>query len=186
MGGIRRFGADPERVALIVPGQFSTPDIAPLAYTRQALRHRGWTVIEVWWDPPVVLDPLPWVRERVAPILDGESESRMLLVGVTLGTLALPLAAERALPGVWLAPRLAEPAVRDALVTLDDQRVPTMVIGPGRDPNWKWAAVPRDITEVVELPDMDATMEFPGDPIGSIDALREVIQVVSAFVDREI
>jgi hypothetical protein len=72
-------------------------------------------VQEVWWgeqpDDYAVL--FGWVVEQTAAALARETAGQVLLVGKSMGSFAAGLAAERALPAIWLTPVLsAVPACR--------------------------------------------------------------------------
>ncbi len=105
---IKTHDGDPDRVAIICPGGGGySPDWPLLYYTREVLLARGWSLRELWWTPPAeharatgaaIPGATAWVREQVTEVLAGVT----LIVGKSLGTLALPVAVERSLPGIWL------------------------------------------------------------------------------------
>lgn len=170
---------DPDRLALVLPGREYTPARPLLHYAGAVLRARGWTVRELWWETPQgISDYLGWVAGQLRQALEREQASRVLLVGKSLGSCALPLAAERALPGVWLTPLLTVPEVAAALPR---QTAPTLLVGGTADQLWDGEAARGSGHQVLEIPGADHWLELPGDPLGSIGVLKEVIAAVDAF-----
>jgi hypothetical protein len=101
------------------------------------------------------------------------------MVGKSLGSLAMPLVASRGLSGIWITPLLRRPAVAAAL---DRLSAPTLLIGSTADETWDGDAARRSGHQVMELTDANHGLELGGDPLGSIDVLRRVIEAVDRFV----
>ena len=104
---------EPVGTAIVVPGR-GYPPAAPLTFFAGfALLQHGWSVRQVWWDPPAYESDeqtTAWVRGQVEAQLP--DSGRVVLVAKSLGTYAAPLAAERGLAAVWLTPLLQVPSLR--------------------------------------------------------------------------
>ncbi|MGH3491525.1 MAG: hypothetical protein ACRDP8_26845 [Actinopolymorphaceae bacterium] len=180
-----RSGGDPRRVAIILPGGYYTPAGPLLHYAHAVLRRHGWTVQELWWDTQ------DWPGDRdgranqvcayATWALDRES-GECLIVGKSLGTFAIEVAADRGLPGIWLTPLLDEARVTAAL----DRATagPTLLVGGTADTLWDGDMARRSGTEVLEIADADHAMETDASPVDSIDMLRQVVVAIDAFVAR--
>jgi hypothetical protein len=184
---------DPDQVATILPGRGYTPDFPVLYYTRALLLARNWTVRERRWEA-LSADPTTWprhVRHQALPALDlGGRATRRLVVGKSLGTHALPVAVEHHLPGIWLTPLLHDP---EQVTALRRASASTLLVGGTADPYWDhefaqelvdsgWSSA-ADGREVVELPGLDHSLEVPGDPQASVDALAALTRTLASFLD---
>ena len=112
-------------VATLLPGRGYGPQAPLLYYTRLLLRGRGWAVRTVDWDKVPGLDPADpaAVAAFAGEVLATADPARDLVVAKSLGSLALPAAAARGVPGIcggphcWASrtcagPRLARPRRR--------------------------------------------------------------------------
>jgi hypothetical protein len=182
-----RFAADPDRVALVIPGMGYSPARPLLHFATAALLQHGWTVQELWWRVPDDLGRLPlagrasWVAEQVGHAVDAEGGACRLLVGKSLGTFAAALAADRSLPAVWLTPLLtlaevAEPLRRAA--------APALLVGGTRDDLWDGQVAAGLPHEVLEIPAADHSLEMDGDVVGSAAVLGRVVAAVDGFIAR--
>jgi hypothetical protein len=176
-----RFEADPSRVVIVLPGIRYTPAHPLLHYARLvALSHR-WTVQEVWWDAPSGdVDWLAWVGAAAHEAIAAEPGRRVAIVGKSLGTLAIPVAAERSIPGVWLTPLLGRPEVAAATRRLP---VPSLLVGGTADETWKPEAARASGSRIHEVSDGDHVLEVAADPVRSVDALRSVVVAMDQFFD---
>ncbi|MFC5230331.1 hypothetical protein [Pseudonocardia zijingensis] len=141
MAGVETERAAPGApVATLLPGRGYGPQAPLLYYTRMLLQGRGWTVRTVHWERVPGLDPAdPVAVAAVAEeLLDGADPARDLVVGKSLGSLALPAAAERGLPGIWLTPLLGVEAVRRAAA-----RAPGATLLIGGAPPTRTGTAPR-------------------------------------------
>ena len=90
---------------VVIPGRMFGPAAGMLMYAGAVAERRKATVHRHWWseDPPHAFGPEAggWVRGEVTPLLDAVG-GQPLLVGKSLATNAAVLAAERAMPAVWL------------------------------------------------------------------------------------
>lgn len=181
MTTIRRREGDAGKLAIILPGARYTPARPVLHFAAATLLSRGWTVIELWWEPPAELgEPVEWVRSEVERHLGADLAGSPLIVAKSLGTLALPLAADRMLPGVWLTPLVHDPSVTDALAR---QTAAALVIAGGADPSWDGSAATAGAHRTVVLDDADHALEVPGDPHRSLAHLATVVAELGRFAD---
>ena len=62
---------------------------------------------------------------------------------------------------------------------------PTLIVGSPADPSWGNGELPEnEALEVLELDDLDHSLQREGDPLGSIDVLRTVTERVASFFER--
>ena len=172
--------ADPDRVAVVLPGSGYSPAHPLLYYAGAILAHQGWSVQEVWWQTPEFASAdaaAQWVHQHAAAALDAEHATRLMLIGKSLGSLAAPVAAERELPAVWLTPLLTNSAVVDALAAT---RAPTLLIGGAADRLWDSAAAAGLPHPSLEIPGADHSLET-GDPLTSINVLKQVTARIADF-----
>ena len=171
-----------ERHAILLPGAGYTPAHPVLHFTKRVLEVHGWTVAPASWpaDEDARRNPDQMVGAIAAELIDSADSAQPLMVGKSIGSLAIPLAAERGLSGIWFTPLLRRPQVVDALERLPD---PTLLIGSTGDETWDPDVAHRSKHQVLELNDANHGLELGGDPLGSIDALRTVIGAVDRFVE---
>jgi len=93
----------------------------------------------------------------------------VLVVAKSLGTLALPWAVERGLPGVWLTPLLREAAV---VTAVGEARQPTLLVGGTADTHWQPPEVAGPGVTLMELPGADHGLQQPGDWRRPYDRIR--------------
>ncbi|WP_433431618.1 hypothetical protein [Nonomuraea sp. CA-141351] len=182
LGVPTRHEGDPDRVAILLPGASYVPARPLLHFARVVLAHHGWTVQEVWWEPPTA-DTMAgreaWVVERAREAVEAESAGQVLVVGKSLGTLAAPLAAERGLPAIWLTPLLT---VESVVGALRRSKAPTLLVGGAADKLWD-GEVARGLGHpYLEVPDADHGMEIFGDPVASARVLKDVTEAMDRFV----
>lgn len=173
---------DPERCVVLLPGVRYFSQAPLLWFTREAARAGGWSVLEVSERAPADREPFEWIAERAESALNATSATQVAMAGKSLGSAAAPLATQRALPAVWLTPLLTRPDVSGALGATDR---PTLVVGSPADPTWGNGELPEnEALEVMELDGLDHSLQREGDPLGSIDVLREVTERVAGFLGR--
>jgi hypothetical protein len=89
--------------------------------------------------------------------------------------------AERGLPAVWLTPLLVRPDVVRALAAAS---APALLVGSRADPTWEDGERPdNDALEIIELGGLDHSLQVEGNPLASLDVLREVTARIGAFLD---
>ena len=174
---------EPVGTAVVVPGR-GYPPVAPLTFFAGfALLQHGWSVRQVWWDPPAYESDeqtIAWVREEVTGALP--TSGRVLVVGKSLGTWATPLAAERGLPAIWLTPILDDPALVRPIAA---NPAPQLLIGGSADEFWDSAValdLASDTCSIVEIPDVDHIMLFPGDVVRGAEAHVEVVRAIDNWL----
>jgi hypothetical protein len=175
----------PVGTAVVVPGR-GYPPAAPLTFFAGfVLLQHGWSVRQVWWDPPAHESDeqtLAWVRREVEAALP--TTGRVLVVAKSLGTLAAPVASERGLPAAWLTPVLDLPAVPDAIAA---NPAPQLLVGGSADGLWVGdvvRALAGDGCDVLEIPDADHVLMVPGDPVRGVEAHTEVMRALDAWLSR--
>ena len=175
MAAAETVGAGPGvPVATLLPGRGYGPQAPLLHYARLLLRGRGWAVRTVDWEKVPGLDPADHVAVAAfaAELLATADPARDLVVGKSLGSLALPAAAERGVPGVWLTPLLGLEDVRRAAARA---AASALLIGGTADPYWDGAAAAATGAAVLEVPGADHSLERPGDLHGTLDVLASVL-----------
>lgn len=148
-----------------------------VAQRRGATVHRhSWSQrFTVPWGPQIE----EWVRGEVAAVLDG-LPGDPLLIGKSLGTVAAGVAADRALPAVWLTPLLSEPW---ATAALGRASAAFLLVGGTADPYWDSALAHRLSAYVLEVDAADHNMYVPGPLTDSIAVLHRVVVAIDEFLD---
>jgi hypothetical protein len=170
--------------AVVLPGgQYGGPIAPMLMYGGDVAQRRGATVHRHKWSRPhsMALSPQTetWVRDEISPVLDGLA-GRPLLIGKSLGTAAAAVAAERALPAVWLTPLLDQPWEVEAL---DRATAPFLLAGGTADPYWDGVVARRLSPHVLEVDAADHGMYVPGPLTDTIAVLRAVVVAIEEFLD---
>lgn len=169
-----------ERRVVLLPG-VRYPTRAPLLwFAREVALERGYGVLEVRDAPPAGEDPFAWARDRARRALDHEPSPFDVVIGKSLSSEAAGIAAERALPAVWLTPLLDRPEV---VAALGQATRPTLLIGSKADPTWRPQALADTVMhDVLELDALDHDLQVPGDPQASLKALRTVAKRIDRFL----
>jgi hypothetical protein len=175
---------DPERCVVVLPGmQYSTQ--APLLwFAREVAAARGWSALEVLDSLPDGAEPFGWARDRARRALGwaAEEASEVAVIGKSLASGAAGLVADRGVPAVWLTPLLDERRVAD---DLSRAARPALLIGGSADEAWTPDALADSgLLQVVQLDGLDHSLQRPGDPRASLDALRAVAERVDRFLDE--
>lgn len=171
---------DPARCAVVLPGVRYFSQAPLLWFSREAARAAGWSVLELSERAPADEEPFNWMRDRAGRALEAVSADTVAVIGKSLGSAAAPLAAERELPAVWLTPLLIRPDVVSALA---GSPAPVLLVGSTADPTWANGERPeREGIEVLEFEGLDHSLQVDGDPIASLDVLREVTERIGAFL----
>lgn len=166
------------RVAVVLPGRAYTPNHPVLYYTREVLRAEGWSVEEVWWNPEDLLSE-DAVITRASQALTKVADQKPLVVGKSLGSLALPIAAARGWPAIWLTPLLYHPDLISALKVATSKM---LLVGGTADDSWNGTIAKESGLQVLELPGADHSLEMPGDPLASVGLLREFVVAITSFL----
>jgi pimeloyl-ACP methyl ester carboxylesterase len=174
-----RHEGDPDRWAVLLPGQFYPTSAPVLWFAREAMIGQGWSALEVLGQPGEHPDPLEWERDCFESAQAQIGDKRVLVIGKSLASLLAAPAADRGLSAVWLTPLLTEAAVTDALART---KQPTLLIGGTADQLWRSDAIPDNpALEVLELPGLDHALQRPGDPEAGIEALRRLTEAVAGL-----
>lgn len=182
---------DPDRVAVILPGRAYTADMPLLWYARTVLSFQGWTVHSISWPTDL---PAATVRDVAATAIDqarggsagqagsaptSNTPTSCLIIGKSLGSLALPLAVQRGLPGIWLTPLLFEQAVITAAQHLGPQHL--LVGGTEDQATWDREVAHHSGAQLLEIPSADHTLQVSGDLDHTLAALERVVDAINAF-----
>jgi len=170
-----------DRRAIVLPGVRYTSAHPLLHFTRAVLESNGWAVSEASWptDDAGEPDAGQMVTEVATQLIEAAGDARLLIVVKSIGSLAMPLAAARGIAGIWMTPLLRRPAVMQALTELP---AATLLVGSAADDTWDADAANRSGHQMLQLSDANHGLELDGDPLGSIHALRQVIEAVDHFV----
>jgi hypothetical protein len=173
---------DPARCVVVLPGmQYSTQ--APLLwFAREVAAARGWSALEVLDALPDGAEPFGWARDRARRALDraAETADEVVVVGKSLASGAAGIVADRGLPAVWLTPLLNERRVADDLSRAPR---PALLVGGSADEAWAPDALADSgLLQVVQLDGLDHSLQRPGDPRASLDALRAVAERIDRFL----
>jgi hypothetical protein len=173
---------DPERCVVLLPGVRYFSQAPLLWYAREAALAGRWSVLELSERAPTDQEPFDWITDRAESALNAASATQVVMIGKSLGSAAAPLATKRALPAVWLTPLLTRP---DVIAALGGTDRPTLVVGSPADQTWGNGELPEnEALEVMELDGLDHSLQVEGDPLASIDVLRDVTERISVFLER--
>jgi len=162
--------------ALLLPGRGYGSQQPLLHFTRRCLVEAGREVHMLQWPKgDVGADDVVRLVEEAAARLPGRP-SDLVLLAKSLGTLAIPWAAEHGVRGIWLTPLLQVDAVREALPSLPHG---SLLAGGTADPSWDGEVAAASGLPVLQLEGGDHSLEIPGDVQRSIAALARVVTAVS-------
>jgi pimeloyl-ACP methyl ester carboxylesterase len=165
---------------VVLPGMAYSIQAPLLWFAREIALAHGAGVLAVDDQLPADIDPFAWARDRAQRALDHDPAERQVLVGKSLASAAAAVVAERGLPAVWLTPLLDQQVVIDGLARAT---VPTLLVGGTADGSWRPAAVvPNPQVEVVELPDLDHSLQVAGDPAASARALERTVAIMDRYL----
>jgi hypothetical protein len=169
---------DPQRCVVLLPGVRYFSQAPLLWFAREGAQARGWSVLELSERAPASEDPFEWMRDRAARALDGLDAATVAVVGKSLASAAAALVTERGLPAVWLTPLLDRPEVVEAV---ERSGAPTLLVGSPADPTWADYA---GDAETLVFDGLDHSLQVPGDPVASLDVLRDVTAAIGRFLER--
>jgi hypothetical protein len=175
---------DPGRCAVLLPGVRYFSQAPLLWFAREAAQARGWSVLELSERAPADEEPFAWMRARAERALEAASADTVVVIGKSLGSAAAPLVAERRLAAVWLTPLLIRP---DVVAALGSSSAPSLLVGSTADPTWSDGEQPEgDSIVVVEFDGLDHSLQVEGDPLASLDVLRQVTERIGAFLEDRV
>jgi hypothetical protein len=171
---------DPSRRAVVLPGVRYFSQAPLLWFAREAAQARGWSVVEVDERAPDDQEPFEWMRGQARRALETAAGPGLtVVVGKSLGSVAAPMVTG---PAVWLTPLLVQDPIVEALEATE---APTLLVGSPADPTWGGGRIPDNpALEVLELEDLDHSLQVSGDPLASLDVLRTVTARVGSFFER--
>ena len=166
---------------MLLPGMQYTTQAPLLWFAREAATARGWSALEVLDSLPEGAEPLGWARDRARRALDRVGDAgEVVVIGKSLASAAAGLVADRVLPAVWLTPLLDERRVADAISRAPR---PALLVGGSEDAAWAPDALADSgLLEIVHLDGLDHSLQRPGDPTASLDALRAVTARIDRFL----
>jgi hypothetical protein len=171
---------DASRCAVLLPGVRYFSQAPLLWFAREQAQTHGWSVVEVDERAPEDQEPFAWMRAQARQALEAASGADLVVtIGKSLGSAAATMVSG---PAVWFTPLLIRDEIVEALGTAT---APTLLIGSGADPTWHGGTAPDNpALEVIELDGLDHSLEVSGDPLASLDVLRDVTARVGAFLAR--
>ena len=172
---------DPDRCVVVLPGMQYTTQAPLLWFAREVAAARGWSALEVLDSLPEGDDPFGWARDRARRALDRVQAGEVVVIGKSLASAAAGLVADRVLPAVWLTPLLDRARVVD---DLSRAARPALLIGGSADEVWvPDALADSGLLQVVQLDGLDHSLQRPGQPGASLDALRAVATRIDTFLE---
>ena len=169
--------------AVVIPGRMFGPGAGLLMYAGLVAERRGASVHRHWWsrEPPGGHGEQTgnMVREEITGVVEAIG-GNPLLIGKSLGTLAASVAAERAVPAVWLTPLLTVP---QAVVALEQATAPFLLAGGTADGSWDGDLARRLTPHVLEVDGADHGMCVPGPLSDSVMVLGQLIGAMEKFLD---
>jgi hypothetical protein len=173
---------DPARAAVALPGAL-LGGMPSVAFPLYVFVGRGWSAVQVWDEfLDRALDPTAWVRDRAeAAIEAAKGAERLVLIAKSLSTRAAGLAAERAIPAVWLTPLLDDPESVDGLRR---RTAPALLVGGTADPTWDGRLARELSDDVLELPGADHGLGAGADARALLANLARIVDRVEAFEAR--
>jgi hypothetical protein len=175
-----RHDRSPDRYAVLLPGMVYPTRAPVLWFAREAAMALGYTALEVLGEPVEHSDKLGWLRECAESAIGEAGSASVVVIGKSLASLLAAEISDRKLPAAWLTPPLTEPSMIDALTRV---REPTLLVGGTADPMWKADAIPANpALEVVEVRDVDHALQAVGDPRASLEALRQMTEALSDWL----
>ena len=175
-----RHEGDPRRCAVVLPGIRYFSQAPLLWFAREAAQAGGWSVVEVDERAPGDEEPFEWMRGQAERALDAARGAETIaVIGKSLGSIAVTLWSG---PAVWLTPLLDRQEVAAAV---RGASAPTLLVGSPADPTWNGGIeTGNPAIEVLEIDGLDHSLQVSGDPMASLDALREVTARASSFLER--
>lgn len=199
-GTLIRQDGPASRLAVFFPGLTYRTTMPVLYYPRQLLLARGYDVLSVDYTYDripefMALDEeekVAWIgadaREAMSVALALGDYGHFTLVGKSLGTAAMAAVApdEPRLASadlVWLTPGFKTHGVLEGMARSPQRSI--VVLGTA-DPHYEESYVAAARTRgstVVLMPNLDHGLESPGDLAGSLNAMREIIERLSTWLD---
>ncbi len=167
----------PAGLVVVLPGRGYTPAMPLLDFARRVALQHGWSVREIWWDPPEGWDP-DWTAAQLAAAV-GDHEGPVRVIGKSLGTTAAAYAGQEGYDAVWLTPLLRLPQVAAAIRTHPGRQL--LVGGTADVDAWDPVVAARLPADVLEVPGADHSMAVPDDAVRTAEIHLEVTRAVDAW-----
>ena len=171
---------DESRCAVILPGVRYFSQAPLLWFAREVAQAHGWSVIEVDERAPQDEEPFEWMRGQARLALDeAAGAEKVVVIGKSLGSAAAPMVTG---PAIWLTPLLIRPEIRKSILAAT---APTLLVGSPDDPTWDGGiGSGNSVVESLAIDGLDHALQVSGDPLASLDALRDVTAHVDRFFPR--
>ncbi len=177
-----RHEGSPERYAVLLPGMVYPTRAPVLWFAREAAQALGYSTLEVLGEPVEHADQLGWEHDCAERAVAETGSERVVVIGKSLASLLAADMSDRNLPAAWLTPPLTEPSMIEALSRV---RSPTLLLGGTADPMWNADTIPDNpALQVVEVPGVDHALQVAGDPGASLDALRQMTEALTGWLQR--
>jgi len=189
-------------LAVLLPGLNYTCDMPLLYYSTRLLEQRGADVLQLHANYTgtnfQMASPLERIQrlsgDALAAVESGlarQSYTRLVLVGKSIGTLAMAHLVDTPHAGeavtIWLTPLLGQPWLVEAAT---NSRGPSLFVAGTADPAFDAAALERikesTGAEAFLVEGANHSLEIPGDPLGSIQIIGEIMQGLASFLDRHL
>ena len=171
----------------MAPGGNSNVEMQLLKYASLAAERRGATVRAISWRLSGDRGGFSAERERVASqvaaVVDEITTTTGIapvVIGKSLGSLAVGVVADRGLAAVWFTPLLTDEPTVSALRRATG---PCLLVGGTADPYWDGREARLITTHVVEVDGADHGMFVPGRLAASAAVLGQVATAVEDFLD---
>ena len=195
---LTRSAESSRHLAVLFPGFGYRNTMPALHYSRALMLARGADVLTVDYAYDLIPDflaapddeKLAWIRSDATGVVDAVEAlgryDRFIVIGKSAGTAAMAMVVPER-PGlaeadlVWLTPGFRTPGVPEGMARCPQRSI--IVIGSA-DPHYNEEhldAARRRGAEVVIIPDLDHGLEKPGDVIGSVTAMAEIMQRLAAW-----
>jgi predicted alpha/beta-hydrolase family hydrolase len=189
-----------DHLAVLLPGFGYTLDMPLFYYAENLLLEWGWDVLRVEYAyntrPEFQKLPKPerhsWLLADTTAAwragLDQRTYERVVLIGKSLGTLAMGHLLTMADPpptvgAVWLTPLLTKERLRQQIQQYGG---PSLFVIGTADPEFEPVVLEQvqvaTIGEVVVVKNADHGMDIPGDPIASVRAVERVVEALGRFL----
>ncbi|QDP96713.1 hypothetical protein FOE78_13050 [Microlunatus elymi] len=169
----------PDRQAILLPGGGYTVAGPVLWYPGTALDYLGWTCQLVAWPDDMTPGQVPEIAsELINRLRTDHPTAQILIIGKSLGTLAMPVAVESTLPGIWLTPVLKEPRVGRLAEQLGPEH---LLVGGTADPYWDRTIANRTGAQTLQIEDADHSLQIPGDLDRTMVAITALAHRVDTF-----
>jgi predicted alpha/beta-hydrolase family hydrolase len=189
-----------DRLAVLLPGFGYTLDMPLFYYAGNLLLERGWDVLRVEYSyntrPEFQTLPEPergqWLLADTMAAwraaLDQRTYERVVLIGKSLGTLAMGHLLTMSDPppdvgAVWLTPLLGRERLRQQILQYGG---PSLFVIGTADPHFDPVVLEKmqvaTTGEAVVVRNADHGIDIPGDPIASVRAVERVVEALGRFL----